>query len=489
MKKDLLPFKGDLVNNRFTGPGRRSLRRSSGDPGDLARPVGEWSPGDADAAVAAARAASPRWAALPPAARLRALGALRRALVRHGAALECLITREMGKLVTESRAEVSRLAARFDVVAGEEARLIRPERHPGGDFDARLVFRPRGVVAVLAPFNLPAHLALSPAVSALAAGNTVVLKPSELTPFVGQTLAEAVRDAALPPGVLNITQGAGEAGRCLAAHPGVDALVFTGSWATGRKVLDETGSVPGKICALEMGGKNAAIVLPDADLDLAVREAVEGAFMTSGQRCNSTSRIILHRRIAEQFVERFLRRVDRLVVGYGLQAGADLGPVASEKGFRKVLSALRRARAEGFEVLRAGGPVSCAGRKGYYLAPSVHRRARPPAGEPREGTYADDEVFGPDAAVYVARDLDEALALNNRGLYGLVTSVFGRRRADYEAVVRGARTGLVNWNAATSRSSGALPFGGLGRSGNGRPVGLFSPFISTVPTACLERKR
>jgi acyl-CoA reductase-like NAD-dependent aldehyde dehydrogenase len=316
----------------------------------------------------------------------------------------------------------------------------------------------------------------------------VVLKPSEFTPFVGQAIAELAAEAGLPDGVFNLAQGGAEVGSRIAEDPDVDAVIFTGSWATGRKVLAAAEKIPGKLCALEMGGKNAAIVLADADLDLAVRECIEGAFMTSGQRCNSTSRVLVDRRVFGRFLGRFLESADRLVVGHGLSKFTSLGPVVSRRSYDKALEALGKARREGFEPLRPGGITSVPGKTGYYLAPSVHRAPRKLRVKMEEGTYAHDEVFGPDTAIYAVSGLDEALEINNRGLYGLVVSVFGSKRKDFAAAVRRAKTGLVNWNAATSRSSAFLPFGGMARSGNSRPVGSFTPFVTTIPTGCFERR-
>jgi succinylglutamic semialdehyde dehydrogenase len=482
-------FLGNFINGRFVRP-PRGERLVSEDPGDLRHPVGEirFSASAAAPAVEAARAAFKRWSALSFKQRETYLVKFQKALQKSSKALALLITREMGKTFAESEGEVARILTKIDSARTLEPRLVREVSHEAQKgVRGSLRFRPRGVIAVLAPFNLPAHLAVSPAISALATGNTVVLKPSEITPFVGQFLAVLWREARLPAGVFNLVQGTGKAGEALVGHPHVDAILFTGSWRTGSKIREAAARDAHKLCALEMGGKNAAIVLKDADLELAITETVKGAYLTTGQRCNATSRILVEKPLADAFISRFLKATDRLSIGYGMEKGIFMGPVASKKGFDRVRVLLRRAPSEGFRALRAGGPLDPP-KKGYYLKPSVHVQEGPPRFEAADGTYTDEEILGPDAAITVVKNLDEAIALNNRPRYGLVASVFTRSRKHFERVLREAQDGLVHWNVSTVQSSPRLPFGGLKRSGNGRPAGFFTPYLCTIPTASLEKR-
>ncbi len=465
------------------------LRLLSEDPGDLANPVGEivYSLEAVDLSVRRARAAFPGWSASGPKERERFLRVFQNVLKKEAKALALLITREMGKALAESEVEVDRIAQKIDVVLKEEVELLRGSHHAvSTGVEGALSFRPRGVVAVLAPFNVPAYLGCAPALSAIACGNTVVLKPSELTPFVGEFLKKIGQQAGFPDGVLNLAQGAGDVGVKLVGHPDVDGVIFTGSWETGSKIQETLLDQPQKMCALEMGGKNAAIVLKDADLKLALEEIFSGVFMTTGQRCNATSRVILEKPVAEKFVQDFLAKVESVRVGYGQDPGVTMGPVVSKKSYDKVLRYLELAKGEGFKVLREGGPASTA-KRGYYLKLSVHFKEGALDFPVRDGSYADDEIFGPDVAIYAVKDLTEAIALNNRPRYGLVTSIFTKSRENYEKVLCGAETGLVNWNLGTVRSSSRLPFGGLKRSGNNRPAGFFSPFLCTIPTASLKK--
>ena len=279
----------------------------------------------------------------------------------------------------------------------------------------------------------------------------------------------------------------GSVGKALVSHAGVAGVFFTGSWETGSAIERSLAGSSDKICALEMGGKNAAIVLADCNLDEAMRETVSGAYMTTGQRCNATSRILVEKLIAKDFIAAFLKKTDSLKVGYATEPGVFMGPLVSQKNFERVAAFLKKAPREGFEVLRAGGVFAHA-KKGYYVKPSVHLKKGRLSGPVKDGSYADDEVFGPDAAIYVVKDLTEAIALNNRPRYGLAASVFTRSRGAFERVLNEAEAGVVNWNVATTRSSSRLPFGGLKRSGNHRPAGFFSPYFCTVPTASVEKR-
>lgn len=494
----MIRFKGNFINGRFVLPKGKTRTLVSEDPGDLDRPVGTiaFAPEAARPAVEAAREAFLSWSALPVKRRAAFMRRFGRALKKRLGELAFLVTRETGKPLAESRVEADRILAKIDAAVTHESALVRPSSHDAGPGLKGITrFRPRGVIAVLSPFNVPAHLASSQTISALLAGNTVVLKPSELVPFTGQVLAELWDEAGLPGGVFNLLQGDGRSGQALVTDAGVDGVFFTGSWETGRRIQDMLADEPQKILALEMGGKNAAIVLADANFENAVNDTFTGAYMTTGQRCNATSRILVEKKIAGKFLDAFLKKVDAVRIGYGADPGVFMGPMASKKGHDRALESAAKARGEGFEVIRAAGPfpnpfdpAQGKSKRGYYLKPSVHRRIGGPAGPVREGTYADEEALGPDTAIYVVKNLEEAIALNNRPPYGLVASVFTRSRTKFEKVLREAQDGVVNWNVATVRSSSRLPFGGLKRSGNNRPAGFFSPYICTIPTASLERQ-
>jgi succinylglutamic semialdehyde dehydrogenase len=343
---------------------------------------------------------------------------------------------------------------------------------------ARASFHPRGVLAVLGPFNFPAHLPNGHIVPALATGNTVVFKPSDLSPAVGDWMARVWRETGLPSGVLEVVQGRAETGRALAGHPDVDGILFTGSYAVGRALREATLDQPHKILALEMGGKNAIVVLPDADLELAVAETALSVCATTGQRCSCASRLFVHADIAEEFTERLVRVLRGVAVGDPLREDVFMGPLVSRAAFDKVERYRSLAGEAGGERLLQvepdlPPPYSGAGLVRFASLEQKH-------------AYQREEIFGPEAALYMVRDLEEAIAAVNDSDYGLVASVFTRERARYEHCVGRVRTGLLNWNKGTVGASGKLPFGGIKRSGNDRPAGITATVYCTVPQAHLE---
>ncbi|MFO0745869.1 MAG: aldehyde dehydrogenase family protein [Myxococcota bacterium] len=323
--------------------------------------------------------------------------------------------------------------------------------------------------------------------SALATGNTVVFKTASHTPAVGQIMAECMHAAGFPPGVFNLVQVPGRAADDLVAHPDVDGVLFTGSTGVGEHILELTLRQHGKICALEMGGKNPAIVLDDASFELALYEVLTGAFLTSGQRCTATSRVIVQRGIADRFAERLAEATRRLKVGRQDDAAVFMGPMVDRKAAEAFDQWQAVAREEGAECLVAGGLMGAdapiAG--GAWVRPSLHRVAR----SNRSSRYQREELFAPDTCIYTVDSLEEAIALADDTDFGLACSVFTARKEAYLEVVRGVRAAVINWNRGTVGASSKLPFGGMKKSGNGHPAALFSTLYCTYPIASLEEDK
>jgi succinylglutamic semialdehyde dehydrogenase len=474
--------RGDYIGGRFVRAPRGAPRLVSENPGDLSDPVGVFRPAPqhVELAVAAARRALPRWSALRTEARAYALLRIQAELARRGEALAQLLVREVGRPLWETRQEVATMQAKVDVTLGESLAEIAERRPPG--LRGRLVHRPLGVVAVVAPFNFPAHLPHGQVLPALVSGCTVVVKPSELTPATGELYAEILHAARLPPGVFNLVQGGPPIGRALVAHQDVAAVFFIGSYATGMRILEATRDQPDKLVALELGGKNAAIVLPDADLDLAAYEIARSAYITAGQRCSSTCRVVVDRRVERALTERLARLATGLRVGYGMDEDVFMGPLVSGRARRRFLRALADAARAGVVEPIVGPRKPRVERAGHYVTPTLHRVLRPDVAHP----YLRDELFGPDLAIYPVRGLEAALARANDSAYGLCMSVFTRDRAAFERVLADGRAGVINWNRGTVGSSPRLPFGGVGRSGNHRPAGIYMIRACTRPVASLE---
>jgi len=448
---------------------------SPADPGDV---IGTFPLADAaavDAAVARARRALGRWREAGFDARARVLRGFRDLAAEASEALARLVAREMGKALWDARAEAALVPAKIDATLADGMRLVAPLAAGPG---ARTSVHPHGVLAVLGPFNFPAHLPNGHVAPALATGNTVVLKPSDRTPAVAEAMAALWRRAGLPDGALEVVHGGAETGRQLALHPGVDGVLFTGSWPVGRALAEAALDAPGKLLALEMGGSNPVLVLDDADLELAVAETAVSIAATTGQRCSCARRLFVHRALIEPFSERLVRVLRGVRAGPPLAEGVFMGPLVSRQAHERVVHARALTRAAGGERLLDADP----GLPPPWIGAGL---VRYPDTTQRHSVQR-DELFGPEAALYPVDDLDHAIAAANDSEYGLVASVFTRERARFAHCVGRVATGLLNWNRGTIGASARLPFGGHGRSGNHRPAGIFSTLYCTWHQAHLE---
>jgi succinylglutamic semialdehyde dehydrogenase len=480
------PFdaRGDYFDGAFVLPERTSGEIALEDPGDTQAQLGAFphSLDSIDAAVAAARRAWPGYRDLAVDERAECLRRFGRAIEAEKEPLAKLIAREVGKPLWEARTEVAAMIGKIGITLGEGLdRVAEKAFDAGGGRMARWRAHARGVMAVLGPFNFPGHLVHGHVVPALATGNCVVIKPSERAPAIGQMYAELAAQAGFPRGVFNLVQGDGAAGAALSAHADVDGVLFTGSWAVGRRILEATLDQPWKIVALEMGGKNAALVCADAELEGAAEQIAFGVCVTAGQRCSATSRVIVDMSVADALAEQLADLFSGITVGYPLDEGVFMGPLISQASVERHAWVLEQTVREGAERLVSGGP--CEGpRRGHYVRPSLHRvRGSDPSSK-----YQVEEHFVPDAFIVAVDSLDEGIAALNATEYGLVASVFTTERETYERVWRESRFGLLNWNASTVGASSRLPFGGQGRSGNSWPAGATSVDYCTFPVASLE---
>jgi succinylglutamate-semialdehyde dehydrogenase len=452
-------------------------------------------PAHIDAAAAAARAALPAWSRWPRERRFAALRRFKALTEQRAADIASLITDETGKALWDSRTEAAALGAKVDITLDPDGPLRRVSDFQlplGPGKTGRCWFRPHGVMAVIGPFNFPAHLPNGHIVPALAMGNTIILKPSDKSPAVGQLLCELLHEAlhaeGAPPGVVNLVHGAAAPAAALVSHPGIDGILFTGSWPVGRRILAANLDRPGRIIALEMGGNNAAIVLPDADLKQAAIECVRSAFITTGQRCTCTRRLIVHEAIAQRFIPTIVKAAAALTIGDPRSEPPIFsGPIISREMRDQVLAFQAAAKAGGAEVLLESRPLPG---DGWYLSPSLIRVDRfradaPPGGrgDPGRDAGCDSEVFGPLLRVAVVRSLDEAIEQANASQFGLSASIFTADPAAMDRFAHEARAGCININTGTAGASSKLPFGGLGLSGNHRPAGTFSLDYCAYPVA------
>lgn len=474
-------FRGSFIDGewREVEPSDRSFQTENPFTGDPVLQVHPAGLDQVDQAVEAAQRGFLGWRRLAHDERASYLWALKERLVERKEDLARAITLEMGKILSESAAEIAACTGKIDITLGEayhRVKEIRPEGLAGGFY----TYRPHGVMAVVGPYNFPIHLANGHIIAALMTGNSVVFKPSSVTPLVAQIYTECVEAAGFPPGVFNLLPMTREAGDRLVTHPLVRGILFTGSWAVGLHFKKLTLEDPHKILALEMGGKNAVIVADDAHLEQVVSEVVTGAFLTTGQRCTGTSRVICTPGHFEALTERLAVAAAALSSGDPFNPSTFMGPLASRSALRTFRREVEAADADShFKALvpfREGEGVCGVGA-------TLHRVDRYDPHHP----YLREEVFGPALTIEQAADLDQAFERAAETDYGLSFSVFTRSQETFDRALAEIPSGIVNWNRATNGASGRLPFGGTGKSGNHRPAALFAPEYCAYPVASLSK--
>jgi aldehyde dehydrogenase (NAD+) len=424
-------------------------------------------PADVDRAVAAAATAFERWRLVPAPARgdlLRRLGDL---LALNKEALAAAMTREMGKVLAETRGDVQEGIDTAYYAASEGRRLfghtVPSELRAKWAMSWR---RPIGVCGLVTPFNFPLAIPTWKMFPALVCGNTVVLKPSEDVPHTAHRLVELALEAGFPPGVVNLVHGRGATvGKALTEHPRVPVVSFTGSTTTGLAIAEACGRM-NKRLSLEMGGKNAMIVLEDADLELALEGVLWGAFGTTGQRCTATSRLLLHRKVHDRFLSRLAERAARLRLGDGAGPDTEMGPLIHERAREKVERYVEIGCKEGAELVTGGGrPRGARYAQGWFHQPTIFAGVRPGS------RLEQEEIFGPVLSVVRIGSLDEAVRVNNGVRYGLSSSLYTR---DTQAAFRAMQdldNGITYINAPTIGAEAHLPFGGVKQTGNGHREG------------------
>lgn len=418
---------------------------------------------DVERAVKAAKAAQKKWALVPAPKRADYLYEIGRLMKQRKEQLAAVLTKEMGKVIEEGRGEVQEGIDMAFYMAGEGRRLFG-ETTPSelADKFAMSVRAPIGVVGLITPWNFPVAIATWKSFPAIVAGNTFIWKPATETPMMAYEMAKIFKEAGLPDGVANIVFGSGsEVGTAMIEHRDIRVISFTGSTDTGRKVAELGGRHLKKV-SLEMGGKNAVIVMDDADLDLAVDGILWSAFGTAGQRCTACSRVIVHRDVKEQLQQRLLEKMDKLTIGDGMDESVKVGPVINKKALEKIHSYIEIGQEEGAELVR-GGKILTGGHydKGNYYAPTLF------AGVTPEMRIAQEEIFGPVISLIEVASFEEAIEVNNGVIYGLSSSIF---TADVNRAFKAQRdldTGIVYINAGTTGAEIHLPFGGTKGTGNG----------------------
>ncbi len=417
-------------------------------------------PADIDAAVQAAKDAYPSWRLLPAPRRGEILFHIAHLLTERKEELARLMTQEMGKTLAETRGDVQEAIDMAYYMGGEGRRMLgytAPVEMPN---KFGMALRDSvGVVGLITPWNFPVAVPSWNIFPALVAGNTLVFKPAEDTPAVSAAFIQVFHDAGLPAGVLNLVLGAGETGDALVTHPGVRVISFTGSTQTGLKVYTKAAAL-GKKVTLEMGGKNAILVLDDANLDLAVEAITWSAYGTTGQRCTATSRLIVQRGIKPRLLDALVEKARTLKLGNGLDDAVNVGPLVNEKALTKVSSYMQVAQSEGVRIL-TGGQRPAHLSKGYFFEPTLFD------GVQRGMRVEQEEIFGPVLSVVEVGSLEEAIDVNNSVQYGLSSSIFTENVNAAFRAIRDLTTGIVYINHGTTGAEIQFPFGGTRGTGNG----------------------
>jgi len=420
-------------------------------------------PEDVDMAVEAGRKAYEEWRLMPAPGRGEIIFRAAELLLKRKEDLGRLVTKELGKVLPEGLGDVQEAIDMAYYMAGEGRRLSGetvPSELP--DKDCKSLRVPVGVFALITPWNFPVAIPAWKIFPALISGNTVVFKPSSYTPVCATKLVEILNEAGLPKGVLNLVHGTGaEAGNYLISHPKIDGISFTGSSAVGLEVASVCARL-GKQVSCEMGGKNAIIVMDDANLDLAIEGAIWGGFGTTGQRCTAASRVVVHKNVHNEFLGRFVKAVSKLRLGDGLNPDTDVGPLINEEQKKKVLDYIKIGIEEGAKIAvgakaREEGEFS----KGFFIEPTVFYNVKP------DMKIAQEEIFGPVVCVIRAEDLGDAIRIVNGVKYGLSSSIYTRDVNKSAIAERELETGLVYINASTIGAEIQLPFGGIKKSGIG----------------------
>lgn len=472
---------GNYIAGEWTPGATGTKNINPSDTGDI---VGEFSIGDAkqvDTAVAAAREAFSKWSTSSIQFRHDILKRIGDELQARSAELGELLAREEGKTKAEGIGEAARAAQVFHFFAAECVR-IRGDKvasiREGVEID--VTREPLGVVGIITPWNFPIAIPAWKIAPALAYGNTVVFKPAELTPGCAHALAEIIARSGIPAGVFNLVMGAGsKVGQAMLDHDEIDGISFTGSVPTGRRVAQAcTQGARLKKLQLELGGKSPLVVLDDADLDTAVNCAINGAFFQTGQRCTASTRLIVTEGIYDKFLAEMKQKMASLVVGHALDAKTVIGPVASEDQLHKDLEYLKIGREEG-AVLAAGGNVLQRETPGFYFEPALFSDVS------NTMRIAQEEIFGPIAALIKVRDYDEALQTANASMFGLSSGICTTSLKYSSHFRRHSAAGMVMVNLPTAGVDYHVPFGGRKGSSYGpREQGSYAmEFYTTVKTA------
>jgi len=432
----------------------------------------------ADDAVLSARHAFTKWSLMSFEERTDILREFNHQLEKNQTDLSEIIAKETGKPLWEASTEVSTMVAKLSISI--EAFHDRTGLHVKTSQDIQQITRhkPHGVMAVLGPYNFPGHLPNGHIIPALLAGNTVIFKPSEFTPLTAQTIISCWQAAHLPAGVINLLQGGKEVGMALAKHTGVNGLLFTGSYATGKWLHQQFADYPEKILALEMGGNNPLVIGDIQHTEAAIYLTLQSVFLTAGQRCTCAKRlIVVDNKINRGYLDELVSATKRLHVGlYNDDPQPFMGALISDKAVQQVLTKQQQLVQQGGNILLAAA----------QLVPNTGLMSPGIIDVTAIKDLPDEEIFGPLLQVIWVENMQQAIKVANQTRYGLVAGIFSENEAEYMEFYSFVNAGIINWNRPTTGASSAAPFGGIGHSGNHRPSAYYAADYSAYPVASNE---
>ena len=476
-----MSYKIQLINGNWTAGSGHEIVSKNPAKNEVVWQGNSASKVQVDEAVLAARAAFDTWSNMPIASRIAITVKFAELLSENKEALATTIAIETGKPLWETRTEVGAMIGKIaiSVRANEERTGTVENPMPGAK--AFIRHKPHGVVAIFGPYNFPGHLPNGHIVPALIAGNTVVLKPSELTPMVAQEMVKLWLDAGLPAGVINMVQGEVETGKALASHPQIDGLFFTGSSTTGHLLHEQFAGQPGKILALEMGGNNPLIIKDVSDLDAVVHDIIQSAFITSGQRCTCSRRLFIEAgEQGDAILTKLIASTEVIKIGYYDDEDQPfMGSMISEKAALSLVTAQQQLLDLGGESIVMMMHLKLGT---GFISPGI-------VDVTNISSMPDDEHFGPLLKVYRYRDFDAAIDEANNTSFGLSAGLLSDSEALYNHFFRRIRAGIVNWNKPITGASSAAPFGGIGASGNHRASAFYAADYCAYPVASVEAEK
>ena len=440
-----------------------------------------------DRVIESAEAGHKIWKKTPISERINYLRAYQNQLKNHLNEIAISIALETGKPLWESKTEAQALITKVDITIDHSLGRIEEKKYPeiAPNSDGRLFFKPIGPCLIIGPFNFPCHLANGQITSALIAGNSIIFKPSEKTMASSEWLIRCLHQAGFPTGVVNLIQGGGEIASRLVKEKAIKGIFFTGSYDVGLKIVSNTSHQISKLVALELGGKNTSLVFEDAPLEHALTELVQACFLSSGQRCTSTSIIGIHQSCLDEFIDKFHQITKRIIIDHPIDYDQEpfMGPLIDEKSQQTYLSLMSMAKRDGAEEIMRGKALD---KKfpGYYVSPSIHLIQKPRKDSP----FLQTEIFGPNCTIIPFKSDEEAYAIANISEYGLASSIFTLDQKRQEQALMEIESGQVNINRSTIGASSLLPFGGIKNSGNYRPAAISMIDSCAYPVASLRLK-